>query len=95
MEGHNRTICHVRRCISQLEGRGIDTFDNDLDDHMNIEDDSQVYDENASYINNKVFSNLQLAIALQQQEFEQQPPLHNTQQSSVTSGSKMITGPQK
>ncbi|XLR47986.1 hypothetical protein S83_032646 [Arachis hypogaea] len=37
-----------------LEGRGIDTFDNDLDDHMNIEDDSQVYDENASYINNKV-----------------------------------------
>ncbi|KAL1316571.1 hypothetical protein HN51_068750 [Arachis hypogaea] len=39
-------------------------------------------------------SDLQLAIALQQQEFEQQPPRHNTQQSSVTGGSRLITGPQ-
>ncbi|RYR50643.1 hypothetical protein Ahy_A07g037269 [Arachis hypogaea] len=38
----------------KLEGRGIDTFDNDFDDHMNIEDDSLVYDENASYSSNKV-----------------------------------------
>ncbi|KAL4396977.1 hypothetical protein AHAS_Ahas01G0145800 [Arachis hypogaea] len=40
MEGHNRTTCCVHRGISHLEGRRNDTFDNDLDDHMNIEDDS-------------------------------------------------------
>ncbi|QHO28216.1 uncharacterized protein DS421_7g214740 [Arachis hypogaea] len=54
MEGHNRTTCRVRRGISQLEGRGNDTFDNDSDDHMNIEDDSLVYDESASYSSNEV-----------------------------------------
>ncbi|XLR53594.1 hypothetical protein S83_004266 [Arachis hypogaea] len=54
MEGHNRTTCRVRRGISQSEGRGNDTFDNDSDDHMNIEDDSLVYDENASYSSNEV-----------------------------------------
>ncbi|KAL4392608.1 hypothetical protein AHAS_Ahas03G0362100 [Arachis hypogaea] len=37
-----------------LEGRGTETFDNDLDDHVNIEDDSLVYDENASYGSNEV-----------------------------------------
>jgi len=42
MEGHNRTTCHVPQGISHIEGQGIDTFDNDLDDHMNIEDDSLV-----------------------------------------------------
>ncbi|XP_025692742.1 protein FAR1-RELATED SEQUENCE 5-like [Arachis hypogaea] len=42
MKGHNRTTYRVRRGISQLEGRENDTFDNDLDDHMNIEDDSLV-----------------------------------------------------
>nr|XP_029145752.1 protein FAR1-RELATED SEQUENCE 7-like [Arachis hypogaea] len=54
MEGHNRTTCRVRRGISQLEGRGNDAFDNDLDDHMNIEDDSLVYDESISYNSNEV-----------------------------------------
>ncbi|XLR61180.1 hypothetical protein S83_011852 [Arachis hypogaea] len=54
MEGHNRTTCCVRHGISQFEGCGNDTFDNDLDDHMNIEDDSLVYDENASYSSNEV-----------------------------------------
>ncbi|RYR75520.1 hypothetical protein Ahy_A01g000062 [Arachis hypogaea] len=54
MEGHNRTTCHIHRDILQLEGSGIDTFDNDLDDHMNIEDNSLVYDENASYSSNEV-----------------------------------------
>ncbi|RYR57018.1 hypothetical protein Ahy_A05g022755 [Arachis hypogaea] len=54
MEGHNRTTCRVCRGISELEGRGNDTFDNDLDDHMNIEDDSLVYDESASYSSNEV-----------------------------------------
>ncbi|KAL4306762.1 hypothetical protein AHAS_Ahas16G0210700 [Arachis hypogaea] len=54
IEGHNRTTCRVRRGISQLEGRGNDTFDNDSDDHINIEDDSLVYDENASYSSNEV-----------------------------------------
>ncbi|XLR11181.1 hypothetical protein S83_039119 [Arachis hypogaea] len=36
------------------EGLGNDTFDNDSDDHMNIEDDSLVYDESASYSSNEV-----------------------------------------
>ncbi|XP_052116587.1 protein FAR1-RELATED SEQUENCE 5-like [Arachis duranensis] len=54
MEGHNRTTCRVRRGISQSEGLGNDTFDNDSDDHMNIEDDSLVYDESASYNSNEV-----------------------------------------
>ncbi|QHO28211.1 Sec14p-like phosphatidylinositol transfer family protein [Arachis hypogaea] len=40
MDGHNRTTCRVRHGISQLEGHGNDTFINDSDDHMNIEDDS-------------------------------------------------------
>lgn len=39
-------------------------------------------------------SDLQLAIALQQQEFEQQPPRHNSQQPSVTGSSRLVTGPQ-
>lgn len=39
-------------------------------------------------------SDLQLAIALQHQEFEQQPQRHNSQQPSNGSGSKLITGPQ-
>ncbi|KAL4337405.1 hypothetical protein AHAS_Ahas12G0106900 [Arachis hypogaea] len=34
--------------------RGNDTFGNDLDDHMNIEDDSLVYDENVLYSSNEV-----------------------------------------
>ncbi|KAJ4953186.1 hypothetical protein NE237_030018 [Protea cynaroides] len=38
-------------------------------------------------------SDLQLAIALQQQEFEQQPQQHNTQKST-TSSSRLVTGPQ-
>ncbi|KAL4365200.1 hypothetical protein AHAS_Ahas07G0082300 [Arachis hypogaea] len=54
MEGHNRITCRVCHGISKLEGRGNDTFDNDSDDHMNIEDDSLVYDENASYSSNEV-----------------------------------------
>ncbi|XP_073302475.1 uncharacterized protein [Primulina huaijiensis] len=37
-------------------------------------------------------SDLQLAIALQQQEFEQ--PQHNVQQSAVSGSSRMVTGPQ-
>ncbi|KDP25542.1 hypothetical protein JCGZ_20698 [Jatropha curcas] len=40
-------------------------------------------------------SDLQLAIALQQQEFEQQPPQrNNSQQPSVTGSSRLVTGPQ-
>lgn len=41
-------------------------------------------------------SDLQLAIALQQQEFEQQPQRPNVQQQQppVTGSSKLITGPQ-
>lgn len=40
-------------------------------------------------------SDLQLAIALQQQEFEQQPQRQNVQQPSPVSGnSKLVVGPQ-
>lgn len=39
-------------------------------------------------------SDLQLAIALQQQEFEQQPPRHSSQKSSVSGSSRLVTGPQ-
>ncbi|KAK7406189.1 hypothetical protein VNO78_07809 [Psophocarpus tetragonolobus] len=40
-------------------------------------------------------SDLQLAIALQQQEFEQQPQRqNNSQQSSINSSSRLVTGPQ-
>ncbi|CAJ1928144.1 unnamed protein product [Sphenostylis stenocarpa] len=40
-------------------------------------------------------SDLQLAIALQQQEFEQQPSRqNNSQQSSISGNSRLVTGPQ-
>ncbi|XP_040986176.1 ubiquitin carboxyl-terminal hydrolase MINDY-2-like isoform X1 [Juglans microcarpa x Juglans regia] len=39
-------------------------------------------------------SDLQLAIALQQQEFEQQPQRPNSQQSSISGSSRLIIGPQ-
>ena len=39
-------------------------------------------------------SDLQLAIALQQQEFEQQPQRNPPQQPSDGSSSRLITGPQ-
>ncbi|GKV38193.1 hypothetical protein SLEP1_g46128 [Rubroshorea leprosula] len=38
-------------------------------------------------------SDLQLAIALQQQEYEQQPPRQNVQQPSTTGGSRLVTSP--
>ncbi|XP_038687943.1 uncharacterized protein LOC119987198 isoform X2 [Tripterygium wilfordii] len=39
-------------------------------------------------------SDLQLAIALQQQEFEQQPQQQNLQQQSINDSSRLVTGPQ-
>ncbi|GLT40447.1 hypothetical protein SLA2020_145840 [Shorea laevis] len=39
-------------------------------------------------------SDLQLAIALQQQEFEQQQQRQNVQQPTVSGGSRLVTGPQ-
>jgi hypothetical protein len=39
-------------------------------------------------------SDLQLAIALQQEEFEQQPQRHNSQQQSSIASSRLVTGPQ-
>jgi hypothetical protein len=35
-----------------------------------------------------------LAIALQQEEFEQQPQRHNSQQQSSIGSSRLVTGPQ-
>lgn len=39
-------------------------------------------------------SDLQLAIALQQQEFEQQPQRQNVQQPPIVGASRLVTGPQ-
>ncbi|PON64053.1 hypothetical protein TorRG33x02_274040 [Trema orientale] len=39
-------------------------------------------------------SDLQLAIALQQQEFDQQPQRQNVQQQTVSGNSRLVTGPQ-
>ncbi|CAL5187566.1 unnamed protein product [Lathyrus oleraceus] len=39
-------------------------------------------------------SDFQLAIALQQQEFEQQPPRHNQPTPSTSGSSRLVTGPQ-
>ncbi|KAK7252646.1 hypothetical protein RIF29_36737 [Crotalaria pallida] len=51
--------------------------------------------DSASQAGLDINSDLQLAIALQQQEFEQQPPpRHNSQQSSVSGSSRLVTGPQ-
>ncbi|OMO89682.1 hypothetical protein CCACVL1_07712, partial [Corchorus capsularis] len=41
-----------------------------------------------------ITSDLQLAIALQQQEFEQQPQRQNVQQPPVVGASRLVTGPQ-
>ncbi|KAJ7944848.1 Protein FAM63A [Quillaja saponaria] len=50
--------------------------------------------DTASQAGLDINSDLQLAIALQQQEFEQQPQRHNSQQPSVGGGSRLVTGPQ-
>ncbi|CAL0311686.1 unnamed protein product [Lupinus luteus] len=52
--------------------------------------------DSASQAGLDINSDLQLAIALQQQEFEQQqpPPHHNSQQSPTSGGSRLVTGPQ-
>ncbi|GFS33270.1 FAM63A-like protein [Actinidia rufa] len=49
--------------------------------------------DNSAHVNSSFNSDLQLAIALQQQEFEQQQQ-HNLQQPTVTGSSRLITGPQ-
>ncbi|CAL0331670.1 unnamed protein product [Lupinus luteus] len=52
--------------------------------------------DSASQAGLDINSDLQLAIALQQQEFEQQPPpRHTPQQSSISGGSRLVTGPQQ
>ncbi|XP_019422808.1 PREDICTED: ubiquitin carboxyl-terminal hydrolase MINDY-2-like isoform X2 [Lupinus angustifolius] len=51
--------------------------------------------DSASQADLDINSDLQLAIALQQQEFEQQPPPpRNPQQSSISGSSRLVTGPQ-
>lgn len=39
-------------------------------------------------------SDMELAIALQQQEFEQQPPRQSPQKPSISGSSRLVTGPQ-
>ncbi|KAJ4712926.1 protein FAM63A-like [Melia azedarach] len=50
--------------------------------------------DSASHSGLDINSDLQLAIALQQQEFEQQPQRPNSQQPPVTGNSRLVTGPQ-
>ncbi|GAV79646.1 DUF544 domain-containing protein [Cephalotus follicularis] len=50
--------------------------------------------DSAAHAGFDVNSDLQLAIALQQQEFEQQPQRQNVQQQPVTGSSRLVTGPQ-
>ncbi|KAG4993156.1 hypothetical protein GLYMA_11G027200v4 [Glycine max] len=52
--------------------------------------------DSATHASLDINSDLQLAIALQQQEFEQQPPRQNNsqQQSSISGSSRLVTGPQ-
>lgn len=50
--------------------------------------------ESATQAGLDINSDLQLAIALQQQEFEQQPPQQTQQTPSVSGTSRLVTGPQ-
>ncbi|KAK9277291.1 hypothetical protein L1049_006831 [Liquidambar formosana] len=50
--------------------------------------------DNAAQASSNINSDLQLAIALQQQEFEQQPQRQNFQQPSISGSSRLVTGPQ-
>lgn len=50
--------------------------------------------ESATQAGLDINSDLQLAIALQQQEFEQQPPRQTQQTPSVSGTSRLVTGPQ-
>ncbi|KAG4403898.1 hypothetical protein GLYMA_01G214700v4 [Glycine max] len=52
--------------------------------------------DSATHAGLDINSDLQLAIALQQQEFEQQPPRQNNSQpqSSISGSSRLVTGPQ-
>ncbi|XP_057462164.1 uncharacterized protein LOC130752411 [Actinidia eriantha] len=52
--------------------------------------------DNSSHQNSSFSSDMQLAIALQQQEFEQQPQQsqRNVQQPTVSGSSRLVTGPQ-
>ncbi|XWS38438.1 hypothetical protein CRYUN_Cryun19dG0131600 [Craigia yunnanensis] len=50
--------------------------------------------DNAAQTGSDINSDLQLAIALQQQEFEQQPQRQNVQQPPVVGASRLVTGPQ-
>ncbi|KAL2348094.1 hypothetical protein Fmac_002094 [Flemingia macrophylla] len=51
--------------------------------------------DSAAHAGLDINSDLQLAIALQQQEFEQQPSRqNNSQQSSISGNSRLVTGPQ-
>ncbi|KAK6935303.1 MINDY deubiquitinase domain [Dillenia turbinata] len=50
--------------------------------------------DNSAQSSSNFSSDLQLAIALQQQEFEQQPQRNNLQQPSAVGSTRLITGPQ-
>ncbi|KAK0587260.1 hypothetical protein LWI29_020116 [Acer saccharum] len=77
----------------------LDSHPNDTwDEHgaMSSTADYLASIDSAAHAGLDINSDLQLAIALQQQEFEQQPPppRSNSQQPSISDGSRLITGPQ-
>ncbi|KAK2664695.1 hypothetical protein Ddye_003269 [Dipteronia dyeriana] len=77
----------------------LDSHTNDTwDEHgaMSSTADYLASIDSAAHVGLDINSDLQLAIALQQQEFEQQPPPQrsNLQQPSISDGSRLITGPQ-
>ncbi|KAF5935495.1 hypothetical protein HYC85_026624 [Camellia sinensis] len=73
-------ICHCHSCFGELILVYV------LQEYLASMD-------NSADVNSSFNSDLQLAMALQQQEFEQQPQ-RNVEQPTVSSSSRLVTGPQ-
>lgn len=74
----------------------VEVHDNSSWDERNVVTSTTDYIasiDNSANSNSRFNSDLQLAIALQQQEFEHQPQ-RNVQQNPVTTSSRLVTGPQ-
>ncbi|GLT90949.1 hypothetical protein SLE2022_088640 [Rubroshorea leprosula] len=75
----------------KVDGDASDKWDED--NAMTSTADFIASIDSAAQAGMDINSDLQLAIALQQQEYEQQPPRQNVQQPSTTGGSRLVTGP--
>ncbi|KAF5734456.1 hypothetical protein HS088_TW16G00905 [Tripterygium wilfordii] len=76
----------------KVDNRGNDTWDER--NAMASTADYLASVDSAAHAGLDINSDLQLAIALQQQEFEQQPQQQNLQQQSISDSSRLIIGPQ-